>query len=354
MAWCVERGAPEDFRQGRESGLVVDEQRRAGPRDEAARERAGSQAALGQVGGSNKEARHNAVIGGHRFSSILMPLSSKSPFLPVLDVWVLLLNLANAGNTTRLGETKKAQKIDAGGYHEHPSGSPVATPQNQASAKESPAASRSNTYNYYYATPESRLAIAGQIAGIVSAVLLALFTFGLWATSIAQWYVARSALYGDRPYLLMLDRPDARFFDPSTREGRIFVFSSARCKFKNLGKGPAILTGIVARMRYADELPLPADFSDCLEIRAFKEPVIEDEGESQFFVPIDGWLVQVQDWKRLLDQEIKVVLYGVVSYEDVFKIKYVTRFAYVYEPPNTALGRADTFRLGRTEYNTRT
>ncbi len=225
---------------------------------------------------------------------------------------------------------------------------------NQAGPAPASTQSASYTYNYYYPTPETWLTSFSQIAAIASAILLAMFTGGLWLTSIWQWKVANNALYADRPYLLFLDRPEQKFFDPQSREDKVFVISSARCSVKNLGKGPAILTKIMARMKLANDLKLPPDFSDCLEIRAFKEPVIEDKAPSEFFVPIDGYLVQVADWESLRRGETKIVLYGTISYEDVFKNPYVTAFGYVYEGPGTGIGRGDNFRLGRKEYNYRT
>ncbi len=255
-------------------------------------------------------------------------------FVSILIASALLLSAVRSGSDATPSNQPPANQIEQTPSDHHTAAAPTATLSNTA--------------------PETWLAFFGHIATIGSAVLLTLFTGGLWVTSIWQWRVARNALYADRPYLLLLDRPEQKFFDPKSREDKVCVFSMARCGIKNLGKGPAILTNIMARMKLASDLTLPPDFSDCLEIRDFKDPVIEDKAPSEFFVPIDGYLVQMEDWERLRKGETKVVLYGKISYEDVFKNPYVTAFGYVYEGPGTGLGRGSNFRLGRKEYNYRT
>jgi hypothetical protein len=68
------------------------------------------------------------------------------------------------------------------------------TRTNQISPHSSRDQTASNTYNYYYPNPTGPLATAGNIASIVSAVLLTLFTGGLWLTSHRQWQIATEAL----------------------------------------------------------------------------------------------------------------------------------------------------------------
>ena len=65
---------------------------------------------------------------------------------------------------------------------------------------------------------------------------------------------AESALHADRPFLLMSDRPEPRYFDPKARKDNVFAFTMAKCCLRNFGKGPAILSKVVARMKIADNL----------------------------------------------------------------------------------------------------
>jgi hypothetical protein len=266
-------------------------------------------------------------------------------FLPILIAFALLLSASSPSpSPTSIDHANATQN--------HATASPVSTPNDQPSPKPTAAAIYNYAYTYYYPVPVPQ----GPPVWfqILAAAIALLFAGGLWITTIRQWRVSKNALYADRPFLMIVDRPAPMFFDPRSREDKAFVITSAKCEFKNLGKGPAIITGIVARMKLLTDLPLPPDFSDCLEIRAFKDPIVEDKALSEFFVPLDGYLLQAKDWPRVLRQEIKVGLYGMIKYEDVFKNQYMAAFGYIYEPTNSGLGGGNVFRLGRKEYNYRT
>lgn len=85
------------------------------------------------------------------------------------------------------GSPEPAQAHSASTAQYQQPASPISTDENQPSSE--PAASKADayTYNYYYPTPQSRLVTFGQIAAIGSAILLTIFTGGLWITSIWQW-----------------------------------------------------------------------------------------------------------------------------------------------------------------------
>ena len=88
-------------------------------------------------------------------------------------------------NTSKVEDTRDEDKT---------SGSPVATPINHSAAEQSDTHSSGETYNYNGnfnytpppSPPESDWSIAGEIASVASAVLVAIFTALLWHVSRQQ------------------------------------------------------------------------------------------------------------------------------------------------------------------------
>src|SRR5580658_8526032 len=86
-------------------------------------------------------------------------------------------------NTSKVEDTRDENKT---------SGSPVATPINHSAAEQSVTHSGGETYNYNFnytpppTPPESYWSIAGEIASVASAVLVAIFTALLWHVSRQQ------------------------------------------------------------------------------------------------------------------------------------------------------------------------
>jgi hypothetical protein len=79
--------------------------------------------------------------------------------------------------------------------------------------------------------------------------------------------------------ILVADRPTPGFFTPkewekSREEGRVFLVTSARCPFRNVGQNPAIILKIVVKMKLGRDLALPPNFEDCIEDTAYKDRVI--------------------------------------------------------------------------------
>jgi hypothetical protein len=162
----------------------------------------------------------------------------------------------------------------------------------------------------------------------------------------------------DRP-ILVADRSTPKFFSPkewekAQEEGKVFLVTSARIPFRNVGKSPAIILKIVAKMKLGKDLSLPPNFADCVEETAFRDKVVPAGAESDFFAIYEKNKFCDEEWKQITtpESETKVLLYGQIVYKGAIWKKYVMSFGFVYEPPDSWFVRGNVFRFGRKEYNT--
>jgi hypothetical protein len=144
---------------------------------------------------------------------------------------------------------------------------------------------------------------------------------------------ARLALKANRPFLwvrkvegendIPTTAPDlgAEFADPN-------IVTLTNCSVQNLGKGPAFIIEVKARLKFTpNPLPLPPTFDDCLVVEVL-QPVVT-ESEPTIF-PIRGGGVDTQDALKMVDTNAaeKFACYGKIRYRDVFGNTYRATFGF--------------------------
>jgi hypothetical protein len=267
----------------------------------------------------------------------------------ILIVFALLLSAAGELTNTQPIPERLAQSSQPA-----PTDSQAQTPE-AIEPSQQPTISWSRAYNASPRTDDAHR-LCDRIAGILTSQQF--FNFLLAVGTFLIAFFNYNLLLLDRP-VLVVDRPQGRFLSPKDRqkareEGHVFIVASARCAFRNVGKGPAIVSQIIAKMKLHIDLPLPPNFNDCTEANvAKKEPVIPPGTDSDFFVlfPSPSGCSE-QEWKDITDGKMKLVLYGKIFYKGMFPRKrYEATFGFVYEPPDSSFGSGNVFRFGRTEYN---
>src|SRR5579863_9693252 len=128
---------------------------------------------------------------------------SNTWFALILIVSASLLSAASGGSGATPSDQPQANEVEQATSNPHGDATQAATVSEPRGRNSASAQSGSYTYNYYYPAPDSWLAFFGQIAAIVSAILLTFFTGGLWITSIWQWRIAHTALNTERPFLFV-------------------------------------------------------------------------------------------------------------------------------------------------------
>ncbi len=126
---------------------------------------------------------------------------SKPWLMFILIASVLLLSgVRSACDEPR--NNKQTNQIETGSHQHHASGNPIATPINQKNPDATPTETPAETYNYYghfNYVPARRIqsggfwVVAGQVAYVASAVLVAIFTGALVVISRYQWNVAQQS-----------------------------------------------------------------------------------------------------------------------------------------------------------------
>jgi hypothetical protein len=164
---------------------------------------------------------------------------SKSLSALILIASALLLSAANAANPSNRPHTNQIEQTP--GDH-HTAAAPTLTLSDQRGSGPTSSQSTANTYNYYYPAPETWLSFFGHIAAIVSAVLLTVFTGGLWFTSIRQWQIANQSLrVAQRAYVNV---QDVEIVDTIG----VGFEPSVRVSYKNTGRTPATKLFITASL----------------------------------------------------------------------------------------------------------
>lgn len=169
---------------------------------------------------------------------------------PLVVASFLILNAAQSGDGATPSNQSHTNQIEQTASGQHASAKPATMPRYQRSALPASDQSATNTYNYYYPAPESRLAFFGQIAGIVSAILLTAFTGGLWVTSILQWRALHAALCINRPIVLFAEIGLDNFAPMSTE--RPLPPVQGTFVLKNFGQGVARIREIIGGIVLVD------------------------------------------------------------------------------------------------------
>jgi len=121
----------------------------------------------------------------------------------------------------------------------------------------------------------------------------------------------------------------------------------ASCKVMNLGSGPAFITEVKARLRYArgNRFPSPPNFVDCSKCPIL-HPIVTESAPTNFIVMLKPDSVK--------NREGGAICYGIIRYRDVFGDFYTLTFGYqmlfsqINDDSPVMQGK---FFLGPDEYN---
>jgi hypothetical protein len=140
--------------------------------------------------------------------------------------------------------------------------------------------------------------------------------------------VSKSAV---RPYLWVSNvkgethPPSLTQVGPESRN----VLGFADCNIQNLGKGPAFITEVAAKLKFSSApLPLPPAFNDCLKVIVL-QPVVPAAESTNFLVPLSQTFAS-QDTEKMNDQRAseRFSCYGTIKYRDAFGTPYCTNFGF--------------------------
>jgi hypothetical protein len=284
----------------------------------------------------------------------------KRAYLAILIASILLLATVGHGRRATPSDQTHAKQIKQTASAQDTRLRPIATASNQGSPKPSSSQSANYTYNYYYPAPDGWLILIGQIATIISALLLTAFTGGLFWTSINQWRaikeqaeaakntlaettkavnatiatteVAKLTLLGDRPYLIV------SAVERSSQMPTDIIGTSVAARFTvtNCGKRPAFIRKIVAKVRPTtnEEMPVVGNFSECHEIDCQRRVVVS--GQSEYFVShIADALPSIDDDDAIRAHRKNLILFGCITYGDMAAPsgQCETGFLWIYSPP---------------------
>jgi hypothetical protein len=173
-----------------------------------------------------------------------------------------------------------------------------------------------------------------------SNVLLIIFTAVLAGVGIVQTFIlcytyqiAEVALHRDRPFLFSFsgrvkEQPPAAASEiPEFR----YAIGSVSCDIQNFGGGPAIITEIVARLRFGPPpyFATPVSFADCHPLHRGQK-VVPPNDRTNFIVMLqDG--IQGDDVSKMYDEKStkRFSCYGIIRYHDVYgKKPYETSFGF--------------------------
>jgi hypothetical protein len=263
------------------------------------------------------------------------------------------------------------------------SGSPIAAPVHQRSQKQTDSHTSSETNNYSGTfksdaqanPPEGFWRTAGDIATVVSAIFVAVFTGLLWHVSKQQKRlagkteettrrsveVARLAYVANSPSVFADDFVLKNFTTterlPDDTTGLIFMV--ANFKLRNVGKGPAVIRMAKAKLKILPNepknwqlLPNPSDdwgdLSDCVPI-PLSARVIPADGSIIATTGFSG-LPSEEDYKAVkMTYDKHIIVYGSLEYTDASGEKYDLGFGVTYRPQGML--NDEFFSTGPAKYN---
>jgi hypothetical protein len=284
-------------------------------------------------------------------------------FALILIASALLLNGVSDGSGATPSNQPHPNQIEQTANGQQPATTPVATVVNQPSTAPTSSQPTNYTYNYYYPAPESWLTFFGQIAGIVTAILLTAFTGGLWWTSIQQWRAIsgqiRAQMDAERPWVMLQKRElkdwtlNGDFAPRATFH--MFKYGKGICFMERTKFRLAIYPG----SPYGPQLPAQPDYSDlaCSFQKLIGIPIRPDKFHPTFAL-FQGQLDQAT-FDRVRRFQSTLVFYGLIEYRDAFKRKHKHGFCSVYlpagaygdEPIWNDVGGPDSYRYETTEEN---
>ncbi len=218
---------------------------------------------------------------------------------------------------------------------------------------------------------------------VVAQILLVIVGTGYLVFAGLQWHVLRLALHVDRPFLLIqsaqldgvvepISDAGAKVWVPSGPAGILSMGSgspigeqlrpagrflpNAKFTFRNYGKGPAILKDAVGAIAVVRDFPKARQFSR-LGKMYFQSVQAIGAGESSATSPFYQWETvtweqDVSDVAAITNGEKRLIVYGRVRYQDVFKKDYETGFCWLFRPPiRDAVFRISAFTVGPEAHN---
>ena len=204
--------------------------------------------------------------------------------------------------------------------------------QNKVFPKSAMAQATEDTYNYYSLAAQAWPAVAGQIAAIIAAVLVATFTGGLLWTSVKQWKVANQGLAETRKAMIVGQR--AYLYVSGIRLKRL---DGAKVQVTypiyNGGQTPGTLTGRFIRVLIVDRIP---DENPAKNHAVSRESAIvpanrgleSDVINPPYFIDlIDGEAEDIQKGVK------RFFLYGFLLYRDIFDLRHYTWIGAAYDGP---------------------
>lgn len=170
--------------------------------------------------------------------------------------------------------------------------------------------------------------------------------------------VAQLGLKADRPYLLvqaasltgvvdkvgksnrpatggLFDALVSMYLEQERLKDTPVFFPEAVFVFKNFGKGPALIENLIASVDVVYKLPEPRDFSMCLKKEVHPEAI--DPGGDLSVKHISTIRVfSMTTWRDdIANERAKLIVYGLLSYRDVYKNLYDTGFCWIFTPPKS-------------------
>ena len=169
--------------------------------------------------------------------------------------------------------------------------------------------------------------------------MIAAFTWTLWIATSKQGRITEMALRADRPFLLVKDvqltSDRAKIHKPEEEfsEGKFLSISSVQVIFCNYGKGPAVVQKVVATFELATfdkSSPNVISFNHgfhnlraCSQIEIERDLIANNE-VLEITVPALDLLWE--EYEAVTNRRKEMVVYGNVSYSDVFNNPYMTDF----------------------------
>jgi len=105
--------------------------------------------------------------------------------------------------------------------------------------------------------------------------------------------------------------------------------------FRNSGRAAAEVTSVHAELRIVGVLATPPEYSGTIEESAFSIGPNSDTGKVRWNASYKFPLGKIDDeFSSLMTSKTRLVCFGYVKYQDVFKTKWITGFGWQWNPHN--------------------
>lgn len=242
-----------------------------------------------------------------------------------------------------------AYKAKTVAKEQHASPSPIATPSYQSGSNAAATESRHYTYNYNY--PALKSESPPVWFQVLTTIILLMFTCGLWVTSIWQWRAIKEQADLARTALIDLETPRVsiskitafvRQSDETPYPRPWFSFG-----FRNDGRSVAELTSVCGIARILSNLPFPVDYSGgTVDKSGFFISPGSDTDEVKWRAVCTENIRGPEGFQPILNETASLVVFGYVRYLDVFGQKWISGFAWRWNPRDGGV-----YLAGGSNYN---